>query len=145
MHDVRRFSASFLKSALLLLAMPLLIPQTVFAARCLYVSSYHAGYVWNDDTEEAMTKVLQGQYEIKKFYMDGKRNPAPEFAQHKALEAKKLTETWKPDIVIAADDNVSRYLVMPYLKNTAVPVVFLRDQLDPWSPMAIRIPTPRAW
>jgi len=119
-----RFPASFLKAILLLLAMNMLIPPPVFAARCLYVSSYHAGYAWNDDIEEAMEKVLQGQCEIKKFYMDGKRNLAPEFAQQKALEAKKLIESWKPDVVIAADDNASRYLVMPYLKNVAVPVVF---------------------
>lgn len=119
-----RFFASFLKAALLLLAMNLLIPPTVSAARCLYVSSYHAGYVWNDDIEDAMEKVLRGQCEIKKFHMDGKRNLAPEFARQKALEAKNRIETWKPDVVIAADDNASRYLVMVYLKNTAVSVVF---------------------
>ncbi len=102
MH-VNRFPASHLKT-ILLLAINLLIPQAVFAARCLYVSSYHTGYVWNDDIEEAMGKVLQGQCEIKKFYMDGKRNLAPEFAQHKTLEAKKLIETWRPDVVIATAD-----------------------------------------
>ena len=123
MHT-NRFSASLLKATLLLLTMNLLLPQAVFAARCLYISSYHAGYVWNDDIEEAMEKVLQGQCEIKKFYMDGKRNLTPEFAQQKGREAKKLIETWRPDVVIAADDNVSRYLVMPYLKNTGVSVVF---------------------
>ena len=123
MH-ANRFSASLLKATLLLLTMNLLLPQAVFAARCLYISSYHAGYVWNDDIEEAMEKVLQGQCEIKKFYMDGKRNLTPEFAQQKGREAKKLIETWRPDVVIAADDNVSRYLVMPYLKNTGVSVVF---------------------
>lgn len=119
-----RFFTSLVKAALLLLAMNLFNPQAACAARCLYISSYHAGYVWNDDIEGAMEKVLRGQCEIKKFYMDGKRNLAPEFAQHKALEAKKLIETWKPDVVIAADDNASRYLVLPYLKNTRVPVVF---------------------
>lgn len=120
----RRFAASFLKAVPLLLALSLLIPQAGFAARCLYVSSYHAGYVWNDDIEDALEKVLHDQCEIKKFYMDGKRNLAPEFARQKGLEAKKLIAMWKPDVVIAADDNAARYLVMPHLKNTAVPVVF---------------------
>lgn len=121
---IKRSAASFPLAALFLLALLLLLPPPGFAARCLYVSSYHAGYVWNDDIEEAMTKVLHGQCEIKKFYMDGKRNLAPEFARQKGLEAKKLIEAWKPDVVIAADDNAARYLVMPHLKNTAVPVVF---------------------
>ena len=119
-----RISAPFLKSALLSLAVILLFPQTGLAARCLYVSSYHAGYVWNDDIEDAMKKVLSGQCETKKFYMDGKRNLSPEFARKKGVAAKKLIETWKPDVIIAADDNVSRYLVMPHLKNASVPVVF---------------------
>jgi ABC-type uncharacterized transport system substrate-binding protein len=121
---VKRSAASFLQAALFLLALLLLLPSSGFAARCLYVSSYHAGYVWNDDIEEAMTKVLRGQCEIKKFYMDGKRNLAPEFARQKGLEAKKLIDTWKPDVVIVADDNAARYLVMPHLKNAAAPVVF---------------------
>jgi len=123
MHPPRS-AASLLKAALLLFALNLLLPPSVFAARCLYVSSYHAGYVWNDDIEEAMNKVLHGQCEIKRFYMDGKRNLAPEFAQKKGLEAKKLIEAWKPDVVIAADDNAARYLVMPHLKNSTIPVVF---------------------
>jgi ABC-type uncharacterized transport system substrate-binding protein len=123
MH-ARRSSASLFKAALPILALHLLFPQTACADRCLYVSSYHAGYVWNDDIEEALEKVLQGRCEIKKFYMDGKRNLSPEFARKKGVAAKKLIETWKPDVIIAADDNVSRYLVMPHLKNASVPVVF---------------------
>ena len=102
----------------------LFITGNALAARCLYVSSYHAGYTWNDNLEEAMTTALQDQCVIKKFYMDGKRNRTPEFAQKKALQAKRLIDTWKPDIIIAADDNASKYLVMPYLKDVDIPVVF---------------------
>jgi ABC-type uncharacterized transport system substrate-binding protein len=92
--------------------------------RCLYVSSYHSGYEWNDGIEHGMDAVLQGKCEIKKFYMDGKRHLDEAFAKTKALEAKELIDTWKPDVVIAADDNVSKFLIMPYFKNAAVPVVF---------------------
>ena len=95
-----------------------------FAARCLYVSSYHAGYEWNDDVERGFDPILQNICEIKKFYMDGKRNRTPEFAQKKAEEIMALIKTWKPDILIASDDNASKYLVKPYLKDTELPVVF---------------------
>ncbi|MBI5557708.1 MAG: ABC transporter substrate-binding protein [Deltaproteobacteria bacterium] len=94
------------------------------AARCLYVSSYHAGYVWNDDIEHAIEEVLRGKCELKTFYMDGKRNSGAEFAAQKAGEAKELIDAWKPDVVIAADDNVSKYLVKPYLRDVKIPVVF---------------------
>lgn len=94
------------------------------AKRCLFVSSYHAGYVWNDDIERALGDTLGDACEIKKFYMDGKRDGSPDFARQKAIEARALIDSWKPDVVIAADDNASKYLVMPHLKDAAVPVVF---------------------
>ena len=94
------------------------------AVRCLYVSSYHAGYEWNDDIERGLESALQNRCVIKKFYMDGKRHLDEVFAKTKALEAKRLVDSWKPDIIIAADDNASKYLIMPYFKNVAVPVVF---------------------
>jgi ABC-type uncharacterized transport system substrate-binding protein len=93
-------------------------------ARCLYVSSYHAGYEWNDSIEHGLESTLQNRCELRKFYMDGKRNLGEAFAKDKALEAKQLVETWKPDVIIAADDNVSKFLIMPYYKNAAIPVVF---------------------
>jgi hypothetical protein len=93
-------------------------------ARCLYVSSYHAGYEWNDGIESGLHSTLRDRCEIRKFYMDGKRNLGEAFARAKALEAKQLVETWKPDVIIAADDNVSKFLIMPYYKNAAIPVVF---------------------
>jgi len=98
--------------------------QAASPPRCLYVSSYHAGYEWNDGIERGMDAVLQGKCEVKKFYLDGKRHLDSDFAKAKALEAKELIDTWKPDVVIAADDNASKYLIMPYFKDAAVPVVF---------------------
>ena len=92
--------------------------------RCLYVSSYHSGYEWNDGIERGLESVLQGKCEIKKFYMDGKRHIDSDFAKSKALEAKALVDSWKPDVIIAADDSASKFLIMPYFKNAAVPVVF---------------------
>ena len=92
--------------------------------RCLYVSSYHVGYEWNDGIEQGLESILQGKCEVKKFYMDSKRHLDEAFAKTKALEAKELIDTWKPDVVIAADDNASKFLIMPYFKNAAVPVVF---------------------
>ena len=43
-------------------------------ARCLYVSSYHAGYEWNDGIERGLEAELRGRCELTRFYMDGKRD-----------------------------------------------------------------------
>ncbi len=91
---------------------------------CLYVSSYHPGYHWNDGIEEGLTRELSGVCRLEKFYMDTKRNRGADFAAAKGKEAKELIDRIHPDVVIAADDNASKYLVMPYLKDADVPVVF---------------------
>lgn len=93
-------------------------------ARCLYVSSYHSGYEWNDGIERGLEAALGGRCELSKFYLDGKRHLDEEYAKVKAREAHELILATKPDVVIAADDSASQYLVMPYLKDKPTPVVF---------------------
>lgn len=104
----------------------LLLPFTAnaFAYKCLLVSSYHAGYGWSDDIERGVASTLNGKCELKKFYMDTKRNKDRAFAEQKALEAKALIEWFQPDVVIAADDNASKYLIKPYFKDSDIPFVF---------------------
>ncbi len=98
--------------------------HSVVAANCLYVSSYHIGYEWNDGIERGINQGLNNKCTIDRFYMDTKRNPDKEFAKQMALAAKKHIEDTKPDVVIACDDNASRYLVMPYFKDADLPIVF---------------------
>ena len=94
------------------------------AKRCLIVASYHDEFPGQKLKVQGALKVLKGKCEIKQFNMDTKRNPAPEFCKKKALEAKALIEFWRPDVVIAIEDNASKYLVKPYFKNAKIPFVF---------------------
>jgi len=97
----------------------------VFAAPvCLYVSSYHAGYHWNDGIEAGLERSLGDACTLRRFYLDTQRNKAPAFAEAKALEAKRLIDEIKPAVVIACDDPASKYLAVPYLKGTDLPLVF---------------------
>jgi ABC-type uncharacterized transport system substrate-binding protein len=92
--------------------------------RCLLVTSYHEGYAWQDGLVNGVRSVLEGKCELKQFDMDTKRNKEEHFARQKALEAKALIESYKPDVVIVTDDNTSRYLVQPYFKDADIPFVF---------------------
>lgn len=94
------------------------------AAQCLYVSSYHKGYEWNDGIERGLEEGLKGKCALSRFYMDTNRHTDSEFAKQKALEAKQLIEQLRPDVVIACDDAASKYLVQPYFRNAAIPFVF---------------------
>ncbi|MBI9077160.1 MAG: hypothetical protein JEZ02_17255 [Desulfatibacillum sp.] len=93
--------------------------------KILFVDSYHEGYPWSDEITQAVKDILDGTgVELKIFRMDTKRHSDEAFKKKAALEAKAIIESFKPDVVIASDDNASKYLIVPYFKNSAIPFVF---------------------
>ncbi len=115
-----------MKYLIAIIIMSLLLAQAnaMAAKNCLYVSSYHAGYEWDDGVYSALKNTLKNQCNLETFYLDSKRNQQTKWIKWKAREAMKLIKQFEPDVIIAADDNASRYLVMPYLKDNKIPVVF---------------------
>ncbi|ATX78770.1 ABC-type uncharacterized transport system, substrate-binding protein [Mariprofundus aestuarium] len=130
----RSLMRSYLAKLILLFSPLLLIASPALAAKCLYISSYHQGYEWNDGIEHGIEAVLKGKCELDKFYLDTKRNTGETFGETMALQAKAYIDESKPDILIAADDNASRYLIQPYFKNAEIPVVFcgINSTVEPY-------------
>lgn len=106
----------------------LLLPFAASGAgkKILYVDSYHADYIWSADILRGVKNVLDSRRDIdlRVYYMDTKRNKSEEQAIAAALAAKAIIEEWRPDVVIAADDNASRYLIAPFYKFSSTPFVF---------------------
>src|SRR2546425_1243833 len=102
----------------------LCVPHHAWAAKCLFVSSYHQGYEWSDGVERGVRSVLEGRCELKQFNMDAKRLKDPKDLEQKALEAKALIAAWQPDIVLTADDEAAKYLIMKFYKDHIIPFVF---------------------
>lgn len=119
-----RATTRLVRTAALLGLLVVLLPAPAQAASCLYVSSYHPGYEWNDGIERGLEAGLAGRCELERFYMDTKRNTAPEHGAAMAEKAYQQILATRPDVVIACDDNASKYLVAPLLKETPFPVVF---------------------
>lgn len=94
------------------------------AGKVLMIDSYHEGYLWSDGIVKGATSTLAGKAEVKVMRMDTKRNTSEEFKTAAAVKVKAEIETWKPDVVIAADDNSVKYVVVPFLKGGPTPVVF---------------------
>jgi ABC-type uncharacterized transport system substrate-binding protein len=93
--------------------------------KVLYVDSYHDGYEWSDGITSGIKTILDPSgVELKIVRMDTKRNTSEKFKKAAALKAKKIIDEFKPDLVIASDDNASKYLVMPYYKDKKLPFVF---------------------
>lgn len=94
------------------------------AAQCLLITSYNTGYEWNDGIEQGVRSVLKGKCALTQFNMNTKVHPSPAFARAQGLKARRMIQQLHPDVVIAADDNASRYVVMPFFRNAALPIVF---------------------
>lgn len=93
--------------------------------RVMFIDSYHAGYAWSDGITAGIKQVFANSgVELKIHRMDTKRNTSEDFKKEAALKAKAAIEAFKPDVVIAADDNAQKYLVVPYYRGSDLPVVF---------------------
>ncbi|HBG61266.1 MAG: hypothetical protein A2Y03_01550 [Omnitrophica WOR_2 bacterium GWF2_38_59] len=94
--------------------------------KVLYVDSYHAEYEPSIIMQKMVRSILEPEgIELKVVYMDAKTKKSDELQEIEALKVKKVIEGWKPDLVIAADDSASKYLIMPYYKDADLPFVFI--------------------
>ena len=99
--------------------------QALAKSKVMFIDSYHEGYAWSDGITAGIQDVMKNEdAELKIFRMDTKRNTSEDFKKEAAVKAKGAIESFKPDVVIAADDNASKYLIEPYYKNSSVPFVF---------------------
>lgn len=93
--------------------------------KVLYIDSYHAGYDWSDGVTSGVKSVIdKSGADLKIHRMDTKRNASEDFKKEAALKAKAVIESYQPNVVIASDDNASKYLIEPYYKDAALPFVF---------------------
>lgn len=93
--------------------------------RILWVDSYHQGYEWSDGIESGIREVLfDTDTTLRIIRMDSKRENQKDQIIHKAKHVWNELQQFDPDIVIASDDNAQKYLVVPYLMDTIIPVVF---------------------
>jgi ABC-type uncharacterized transport system substrate-binding protein len=93
--------------------------------KILFIDSYHEGYAWSDGIVEGFKVAVKGKgTDVKIIHMDTKRNNEVEFKKKAALKAKAMIEEFKPDVVVAADDNASKYLIVPFYKDADLPFVF---------------------
>jgi len=105
------------------------IPFCLFAheKKVLFIDSYHEEYFWSEGLIKGIKNIKKKSdlnINLKTFYMDSKNKSSELSIKEAALKAKKLIESFKPDVVISCDDNAAKYLIMPYYNNSSLPFVF---------------------
>jgi len=99
--------------------------------RVMVLHSYHKAYQWVQDVNRGILKGLAEErftpdknLLVKHFYMDTKRKSSSKWKQQVGRKAKAAISSWKPDVVIAADDNAQIFTVSR-LVDSNYPFVFL--------------------
>ena len=100
-------------------------PVDLTGRRVLWVDSYHKGYEWSDGIEEGLREVFTDTgLAMEVFRMDTKRHGDEAWGRAAAARAAEVVAQFRPDVLIASDDNAQKFLVAPRYLNTALPVVF---------------------
>lgn len=93
--------------------------------RILIVHSYALDFNWVREINDGFAKVLEGKpYSVKYHYMDTKRNPEPEYKERAGMLARKIIDSWKPELLITVDDNAQKYVGQYYVNDTKMNIVF---------------------
>lgn len=110
----------------LILSLPVMVlAKSYDGKKILFIDSYHEGYAWSDGITRGVQNALKDtSASLEIIRMDTKRNAGEAFKTEAALKAKAFIDSYQPDVVIAADDNASKYLIAPYYKGASLPFVF---------------------
>lgn len=93
--------------------------------KILHIDSYHQGNEWNDRIVAALRETLAGKnVDLRVIHLDAKRLSSEEQIHASALAALRTIQDFSPSVVTVSDDPAAQYVVMPYLRNAATPVVF---------------------
>ncbi|MEH6626044.1 MAG: ABC transporter substrate binding protein, partial [Motiliproteus sp.] len=93
--------------------------------RILFIDSYHQGYTWSDGLLEGIQSVLKHSgIDLKTIRLNTKLKPLESDIKAAVENALSHIEQFKPDLIIACDDNAMKYLVQPFFKDAKTPVVF---------------------
>lgn len=94
--------------------------------RIFILHSYHPSYSWTRDVDVGLDRVLAEKtyYSVRRFYMDTKRHPWVHYKKAVGVNAYNSINTWKPDVLIAVDDDAQKYVASRFVGNPDIDVVF---------------------
>ena len=99
--------------------------STAAPKKVLLVHSYHAEYEWVASVTRGVKSALMGHnVDLQIFYMDTKRHNDEAWKKRSGDEAKRVVDDWRPDVVIASDDNAQAYFAKDYVGKSAPQIVF---------------------
>jgi len=110
----------------LVFATGFLVVANVQKPRILILHSYDKEYLWSRDISVGIRRILEKYpyYSVQWHFMDTKRHNSKRFIRSASRSAMKLIDRWKPNVVIAIDDNAQEYVMKKYINNADIDIVF---------------------
>ena len=100
--------------------------------KVLVVMSYEKTYPWVTEVRQGIESILENLCTIQYVYLNTKTNYKA--GPKRAKEAYEIYRVFKPDGVIASDDDAQSMFVVPFLKDrVSTPVIFCGVNAEPES------------
>ncbi len=124
MKKNRRFAGAAVFIAILVAT---IIYHNAHKPRLLILHSYDEGYPWVRDINAGLKRVLnskENRYFVRWYYLDTKRHPEAGYKKNAGLVARRMIDDWRPDVIIAMDDDAQEYVAKYYRNKPGISVVF---------------------
>ncbi len=90
--------------------------------KVLVVHSYDRGFAWTADIDDALQRALiPRQVQVRTFFMDTNLHPLEADIAAAGRRAADLMLDFRPDVVIASDDNAQKHFAARYAGNASAP------------------------
>lgn len=104
--------------------------------RVLVIQSYDTDYMWTRDVDAGLKRVFDGNlhYKVQWHYMNTKRQPDADFKRRAGVLAAREVGRFRPDLIIAVDDDAQKFAVKEYAGDPEVAIVFagINGSVEPY-------------
>lgn len=121
----RKFSI-FFATLFVLGTLALAVHHNLMQKRVLILHSYDSSYSWTRDVSVGLQRVLDTYPEwlVRWHYMDLKRRPWPDARDASGAQARRVIADFKPDVVIAIDDDAQSLVGTYFVDHPRIKWVF---------------------
>ncbi len=117
---MRKINKLMMSGFFLILAI-YVIWSAIHRPRVFVLQSYTNDYSWTRNVDGAIRKVLRYKpYDVKYHYMDTKAHSNRAFKRVAGNLARKQINEWKPDVLIAVDDNAQSLVSICYVDRAKI-------------------------
>jgi len=116
----------FMPILFLIFVVGFLVFANIQKPRLLVLHSYDKEYAWSRDVSKGIDRVLKEypHYSVQWHYMDTKNHTGKRFMRAASKAAIDLINRWKPNVIIAIDDNAQKYVLKKFKNNPEIKIVF---------------------